>query len=113
VLTTVPHWWTLLLAGGGPGGGGGVRAQVTVDQYVSYALSQLGDYVKGRGAKPPAKKFYHAFRLMQEARRIITHGAPRVWYSPSHHQPPPIFSLSLSIDRCVPRYRRALGRWAM
>lgn len=57
-----------------------LMTRVTVDQYVSYALSQLGDYVKGRGAKPPAKKFYHAFRLMQEARRIITHGAPRVWY---------------------------------
>jgi hypothetical protein len=55
---------------------------VTVDQYVSYALSQVGDYLKGKGAKPPAKKFYHALRLMQEARRIVTHGAPRVWYLP-------------------------------
>jgi len=57
-----------------------LMTQVTVNQYVSYSLSQLGDYLKGKGDKPPAKRFYQALRLMQEAHHIICHRTPRLWY---------------------------------
>ncbi len=47
---------------------------------MSYALSQIHNFIKGKGPTPVPKKFYHAIRLLKEAERIATGKWPQVWH---------------------------------
>lgn len=58
--------------------------QVTATQYVSYAMSQLGDTEHGKGIE--TKKFYHCLRLLKEAVTVIGGGHPRVWWDGDDRQ---------------------------
>eukprot|EP00026_Physarum_polycephalum_P004913 Phypoly_transcript_04939.p1 GENE.Phypoly_transcript_04939~~Phypoly_transcript_04939.p1 ORF type:complete len:562 (+),score=105.19 Phypoly_transcript_04939:362-2047(+) len=48
-----------------------------ISQYLSYVHSQLKDIQKGEGEKK--KKYYHALRLLGEAKRMVEGGVPKVW----------------------------------
>lgn len=49
-----------------------VLSQHTVDQYVGYALGKVKDFRDGKGTD--TKNFYHALRLLNEAKRIVDGG---------------------------------------
>ena len=48
-----------------------------LEQYVGFAKSQLYDSTRGKGVV--TKKYYHALRLLREAKRIANFGCPAVW----------------------------------
>lgn len=48
-----------------------------IKQYISFAKSQLYDSSKGKGTI--TKKYYHALRLLFEAKRMINYEEPKVW----------------------------------
>lgn len=48
-----------------------------IKQYISFAKSQLFDSSKGKGTA--TKKYYHAFRLLLETKRMLNFEGPKVW----------------------------------
>jgi predicted nucleotidyltransferase len=54
--------------------------QTTVTQYVGYALGKISDYKKGTG-QDANKNFYHAIRLLKEAKRMVEGENPQVWFT--------------------------------
>lgn len=61
-----------------------IFSQVTINQYVGYSASKLGDYEKGKGEG--VKNLYHTLRLIREAKRIALRQPPKIWMEGEERQ---------------------------
>eukprot|EP01102_Stenamoeba_stenopodia_P019995 TRINITY_DN7662_c0_g1_i1.p1 TRINITY_DN7662_c0_g1~~TRINITY_DN7662_c0_g1_i1.p1 ORF type:complete len:538 (+),score=108.17 TRINITY_DN7662_c0_g1_i1:202-1815(+) len=60
------------------------KTQQTVKQYIGFAVAQIKDK-KGDVVTNP-KPFYHALRLLLDAKCIVTSGVPQVWLEGEEHE---------------------------